>query len=143
MHHVPTQQDVNPAVGRYPSAARCAIISAGRHLDNFIKGLPKVHWKSVILAVINHFSHFIVLSHSYTKSLVFFESVVRLHGFPTSIVNDHNSVFTSHMWHNLLSTTLHNQTNDQSKVVNKVIAMYFCCATGDRPHTWVDCLPWA
>jgi hypothetical protein len=113
---------------------------------DFNEGLPKDRWKSVILVVINHLSkytHFITLSHSYTESLVFFESVVRLHGFPTSIANDHNSVFTSHMWHNLLSTMLRNQTNDQSKVINKVIAMYLRCATRDRPHTWVDCLPQA
>jgi hypothetical protein len=31
----------------------------------------------------------------------------------------------------------------QSEVVNKVIAMYLRCVTGDRPRAWVDWLAWA
>ena len=31
----------------------------------------------------------------------------------------------------------------QSEVVNKVIAMYLRCVTGDRPRAWVDWLSWA
>jgi hypothetical protein len=41
------------------------------------------------------------------------------------------------------STTFHPQTNRQSEVVNKVIAMYMCCVTGDRPRSWVNWLSWA
>jgi hypothetical protein len=61
---------------------------------DFIEGLPKVTEKSVILTVVDRFSkyaHFIALSHPYTTAFVtraFFDSVVRLHGFPSSIVND-------------------------------------------------------
>jgi hypothetical protein len=59
---------------------------------DFIDALPKVHGKSVILTVVDRFSknaHFITLSHPYTAASVaraFFEGIVRLHGFPTSIV---------------------------------------------------------
>ena len=59
---------------------------------DFIEGLPKVGGKSVILTVVDRFSkyaHFIALGHPYTAASVaraFFDSVVRLHGFPTSIV---------------------------------------------------------
>jgi len=89
---------------------------------DFINNLPKVHGKSVILSVVDHFSkyaHFIALSHLYLVALVtraFFEGIVRLHGFPTSIVSDRDPVFTSHVWHDLfkmagmklrLSTTFH------------------------------------
>ena len=42
-----------------------------------------------------------------------------------------------------LSTAFHPQTDGQSEVVNKVIAMYLCYATGDRPRSWVDWVPWA
>jgi hypothetical protein len=55
---------------------------------NFIKGLPKVHEKSIILTIVDRFSkymHFIALSHPYTAASVanaFFEGIVRLHGFP-------------------------------------------------------------
>jgi hypothetical protein len=61
---------------------------------DFIEGLPKVNGKSVILTVVDRFSkyaHFIALSHPYTAASVacaFFDGVVRLHGFPSSIVSD-------------------------------------------------------
>jgi hypothetical protein len=42
-----------------------------------------------------------------------------------------------------MSTAFHPQTDGQSEVVNKVIAMYLRRVTGDRPHAWVDWLPWA
>ena len=123
---------------------------------DFIDALPKVHGKSVILTVVDRFSkyaHFIALSHPYTAASVaraFFDGIVRLHGFPTSIVSDRDPVFTSHLWRDLfclagvkqrLSTAFHPQTDGQSEIVNKVIAMYLRCATGDRPRSWVDWLP--
>ncbi|KAF0924859.1 hypothetical protein E2562_014944 [Oryza meyeriana var. granulata] len=61
---------------------------------DFIEGLPKVHGKSVVLTVVDRFSkyaHFIALSHPYTAASVaraFFDGIVRLHGFPSSIVSD-------------------------------------------------------
>jgi hypothetical protein len=36
-----------------------------------------------------------------------------------------------------MSTVFHPQTDRQSKVVTKVIAMYLHCVTGDRPRSWV------
>jgi hypothetical protein len=125
---------------------------------DFIEGLPKVHGKSVVLTVVDRFSkyaHFIALSHPYTAASVaraFFDGIVRLHGFPSSIVSDRDPVFTSNLWRDLfkcagvkqrLSTAFHPQTDGQSEVVNKVIAMYLRCATGDRPRSWVDWLSWA
>jgi len=41
------------------------------------------------------------------------------------------------------STAFHPQTDGQSEIVNKVLAMYLRCATGDRPRAWVDWLAWA
>jgi hypothetical protein len=125
---------------------------------DFIEGLPKVNGKSVILTVVDRFSkysHFIALGHPYTAAFVaraFFNGVVRLHGFPSSIVSDRDPMFTGHVWRDLfkmagvtlrMSTAFHPQTDGQSEVVNKVIAMYLHCVTGDRPHAWVDWLPWA
>jgi hypothetical protein len=74
---------------------------------DFVEGLPKVNGKSVILTVIDRFSkyaHFIVLGHPYTASSVaraFFNDIVRLHDFPTSIVSDRDPVFTGHVWRDL------------------------------------------
>jgi hypothetical protein len=125
---------------------------------DFIKGLPKVGGKFVILTVVDRFSkyaHFITLGHPYTAASVaraFFDSIVRLHGFPASIVSDRDPVFTGHVWRDLFrmagvklrfSTAFHPQTDGQSEVVNKVIAMYLRCVTGDRPRAWVDWLAWA
>ena len=49
---------------------------------DFIEGLPKVSGK---------YAHFIALSHPYTTASVaraFFDGIVRLHGFPSSIGSD-------------------------------------------------------
>ena len=96
---------------------------------DFIEGLPKVHGKSVILTIVDRFSkysHFIALSHPYTATSVaraFFEGVVRLHGFPQSIVSDRDPVFTGNVWRELfklsgvklrMSTAFHPQTDGQS-----------------------------
>jgi hypothetical protein len=93
---------------------------------DFIDGLPKVHGKSVILTVVDRFSkyaHFITLSHPYSAASVaraFFNGIVRLHGFPASIVSDRDLVFTNTLWHDLfqlagvkerLSTAFHPQTD--------------------------------
>jgi hypothetical protein len=71
---------------------------------DFIERLPKVAGKSVIVTIIDCFSkyaHFIALSHPYTTTSVaraFFDDIVRLHGFPLSIVSDRDPVFTGHVW---------------------------------------------
>ncbi|KAF0912416.1 hypothetical protein E2562_014060 [Oryza meyeriana var. granulata] len=102
---------------------------------DFIEGLPKVGGKSVILTVVDRFSkyaHFIALGHPYTATTVaraFFDGIVRLHGFPLSIISDRDPVFTGHVWRDLfkmagvklrMSTAFHPQTDGQSEVVNKV-----------------------
>nr|XP_051214860.1 uncharacterized protein LOC127332582 [Lolium perenne] len=104
---------------------------------DFIEGLPK-------------YAHFIALGHPYTAASVaraFFDGIVRLHGFPSSIVSDRDPVFMGHVWRDLfglagvklrMSTAFHPQTDGQSEVVNKIIAMYLRCITGDRPRAWVD-----
>jgi hypothetical protein len=68
---------------------------------DFVKGLPRVNGKSVILMVIDRFSkycHFLPLGHLYiTMSVVhlFYDNIVKLHGIPSSIVSDQDIVFTS------------------------------------------------
>jgi hypothetical protein len=125
---------------------------------DFVEGLPKVHGKTVILSVVDRFSkfaHFIPLAHPYTAETVaraFFVDIVRLHGFPQSIVSDRDVVFTSAFWKELfhlartrlcMSSSFHPQSDGQTEVVNKVITMYLRCLTGDRPRQWVRWLPWA
>jgi hypothetical protein len=109
----------------------------------------------MILTVVDCFSkyaHFIPLGHPYTAASVarsFFDGIIQLHGFPLSIVSDRDPIFTGNVWRDLfglasvklrMSTAFHPQTDGQSEVVNKVIAMYLHCVTGDRPRSWVDWL---
>ena len=125
---------------------------------DFVEALPKVHGKSVILTVVDRllkYAHFIPLGHPYTAASVaraFFAEIVRLHGFPESIVSDRDPVCTGHAWRDLfrlagvqlrMSSAFHPQTDGQSEAVNKTIAMYLRCMTGDRPRAWLDWLPWA
>jgi hypothetical protein len=93
---------------------------------DFIEGLPKVAGKLLILIVVDRFSkyaHFIPLGHPYTAASVaraFFDDIVRLHGFPSSIFSDRDPVFTSNVWRDLfgfvgvklrMSTIFHPQGN--------------------------------
>ncbi|WVZ83528.1 hypothetical protein U9M48_030666 [Paspalum notatum var. saurae] len=74
---------------------------------DFVKGLPRMNGKTVILTVVDRFSkfaHFIPLAHPYTATTVaraFFAEIVRLHGIPDSIVSDRDPVFTSAFWREL------------------------------------------
>jgi hypothetical protein len=125
---------------------------------DFVEGFPKVGGKSVILTVVDRFSkfaHFIPLGHPYSAASVgkaSFDNIVRLHGFPSSIVSDRDPVFTSHLWTELLrlsgtrlcvSSAFHPQTDGQSEVTNKIITIYLRCLAGDRPRSWLRWLPWA
>jgi hypothetical protein len=125
---------------------------------DFVEGFSKVGGKSVILTVVDRFSkmaHFIPLGHPYTTASVakaFFDGIVRLHGFPCSIVSDRDTVFTSAFWTELfrlagvklhMSSAFHPQSDGQSEVVNRIIIMYLRCLAGDRPRTWLQWLPWA
>lgn len=103
---------------------------------DFIEGLPRVNGKSVILTVVDRFSkyaHFIPLSHPYTAATVtkaFFDAIVRLHGFPVSIVSDRDPVFTGHVWRDLfkmagvqlrMSTAFHPQTDASRRLLTKLL----------------------
>jgi hypothetical protein len=134
------------------------ILDLVRHLNGFHQSPTKGIWQishSYSRPTILQICHFIPLSHPYTTATVaraFFDEIVRLHGFPSSIVSDRDPMFTGHIWRDLfklagvklrMSTTFHPQTDGQSEVVNKTIAMYLRCITGDCPRAWVDWIAWA
>jgi hypothetical protein len=125
---------------------------------NFVEALPRVNGKTVILSVIDQFSkycHFIPLAHPYMVASVaqaFFTDIVRLHGIPQSIMSDHDPVFTSTFWKELMrllgtklhmTSAFHPQSNGQTEVANCIIVMYLRCLTGDHPRQWLHWLPWA
>lgn len=77
--------------------------------------------------------------------------MVKLHGFPRTIVLDRDNVFVSSLWQHLtrlngaklhLSSSYHPQTDGQSEVLNKCLEMYLRCFVFDCPKKWLDFLPW-
>ncbi len=116
---------------------------------DFITGLPKSRNKSVIMVVVDKLSkyaHFCALPHPFTPTLVaqsFMDQIFKLHGMPTSIVSDRDSVFTSNFWQELfqlqgtqlkLSTSYHPQIDGQTKVFNKWLETYLRCFTSEKQH---------
>jgi hypothetical protein len=110
---------------------------------DFIEGFPRINSKSVILAVVDRFSktaHFLPLGHMYTATTVvrtFFDNV----GVPSSIVSDHDPIFTGHFWWELfslagikllMSSVFHPQSDGQSESANKIITMYLRCLANNH-----------
>jgi hypothetical protein len=122
---------------------------------DFIEGLPKSEGYDTILVVVDRFSkyaHFIPLHHPFTATIVahaIFDTVVKLHGLPKSIVSDKDKVFTGHFWTELLklmgitlnlTTTYHPQTDGKSERVNQCLEMFLRCAAYQTPRKWTKWL---
>lgn len=116
---------------------------------DFIEGLPKSKWKSVIWVIVDKLTkcgHFIALAHPYTaQSLVpfFLDNIFKLHGFPASISSDRDFIFVSSFWKEFLSTqgvtlqtstTYHPQTDGQFEVLNRCLKTYLRCFCTDSLH---------
>ncbi|KAF7841378.1 Transposon Ty3-G Gag-Pol polyprotein [Senna tora] len=125
---------------------------------DFITNLPSSSGFSIIMVVVDKFTkvaHFAALKSGYTASKVaarFVEVVVKLHGFPSRIISDRDSIFLSQFWKNLMDfngtklayrTAYHPETDGQTEVVNRCLEQYLRSFTSDFPHKWYNFLPWA
>lgn len=72
---------------------------------DFICGLPRSYTKNFILVVVDRLAaHFMSLKHLYSAidvARIFLDGVVKLHGFPKSIVSDRDSAFCGKFWKEL------------------------------------------
>ena len=125
---------------------------------DFITGLPLSRGFEVILVVVDRLSksaHFGALPSQFTAvktTSLFTDMVVKLHGFPSSIISDCDPIFMNNFWQKLFelsrtqlrhSATYHSQTDGQSEVVNRGFEQYLRAFTQDKPQTWFSFLGWA
>jgi len=86
---------------------------------------------------------------------LFFTNVIRLHGWPTTIVSDRDKLFTSKLWealsalygtHLARSSAFHPQTDGQTERYNRILEdmlrNYVCPDMNDWDH-WLPCVEFA
>ena len=125
---------------------------------DFVVQLPKSEGYSAVLVVVDRFSkvgHFAALKPGFTAKTVastFVQTVVKLHGFPASIVSDRDPIFLSNFWRHLMrfsgtqlhySSAYHPQSDGQTEVVNRYLEQYLRAFCHQHPQEWVGYLPWA
>jgi hypothetical protein len=126
---------------------------------DFIVSLPESEGCSTIWVVIDRFTkmaHFIPIKNKEKTAencaKLFLWNVWRLHGLPSDIVSDRDSVFTSKFWASLMeklnlrlrkSTAFHPQTDGQTERVNQSVEHYLRQYCNYEQNDWYHMLPMA
>ena len=118
---------------------------------DLIVHLPQSQTFNAIFVVVDRFSkiaHFIPIQTQIDApelARLFLDNIVRLHGFPRSIISDRDPRFLSHFWKELFSlteTTLrfsmanHPQTDGQTERTNRTLEQYLRIHARHNPSTW-------
>ena len=105
--------------------------------------------------MLSKFAHFIPLKYGFNSQIMvaaFIQNIVKLYGFPKTIVSDRDRVFINNFWKQLFKsqgTTLamtsayHPQSDSRTENLNKTLEIYLRCFIFDHPKDWSDMLPWA
>ncbi|VFQ72131.1 unnamed protein product [Cuscuta campestris] len=125
---------------------------------DFIVGLPPSRGYTVIMVVVDRLTKVVHLGalpagfDAHRTAHLFIDIVVKLHGFPKTIVSDRDRVFLSNFWREALkasgttlamSTSFHPQTDGQTEVMNRAVEQYLRAFAQDKPSRWTVLLPWA
>src|ERR1700712_2354959 len=126
---------------------------------DFIVQLPLSEGCVTIWVVVDRFTkmaHFIPIKEKEKTAegcaKLFLSNVWRLHGLPSSIVSDRDSVFTSSFWAELMkkldikrkmSTAFHPQTDGQTERVNQTLEHYLRQFCNYEQNDWYEMLPLA
>ena len=117
--------------------------------------LPKSQTFNAIFVVIDRFSkmaHFIPTQTQISApelAQIFLDNVVRLHGFPRSIISNRDPRFLPHFWRELFlltDTTLrfsianHPQTDGQTEHTNHTLEQYLRIHARHNPASWAKYL---
>ena len=148
----PFVNKVNTALwhqGGYSNLWQFQIFYGNKISMDFISGLPRSKGYDTIFMVVNRlskYSQFILLKHPYTArhvAEIFVKDIVRLYGFPKSILSDRDPIFMSKFWQDLfcmqgtelyLSSSYHLGSDGQTKVINRCLEIYLCCFALDQPR---------
>ncbi|XLU70725.1 hypothetical protein S245_029778 [Arachis hypogaea] len=125
---------------------------------DFITKLPNSEGFTTVMVVVDRLSKIArvaPLKPGFTAKVVaqkFLNSVVRYHGFPSSIVSDKDPLFLSRFCKQLFescgtrllySIAYHLQTNGQTEVVNRTLEQYLRVFTDAHQAKWSLYLMWA
>ena len=122
---------------------------------DLITKLPKSNNYTAILVIVDRFSkmaHFIPTHHDSNAPALaqqVFDNIIRLHGFPRSIVSDRDTRFLSNFWTELFdltqttlrfSTANHPQSDGQTERTNRTLEQYLRIYVENKPHDWANYL---
>jgi hypothetical protein len=126
---------------------------------DFVLGLPRTRRGSdsifVVVEMLSNMAHFIPcqkIGDATNIANLIFKEVVKLHGFPKSIVSDRDTKLVGHIWRNLwkklginlsFSSSYHPQTYKHIEVVNKILGNLLRSLVIEHHSQWDQILPQA